>query len=462
MSKQITKKKNKNWLIIGLVALLVILIVAAVIKSKSTPKGTEVEMGTVEVRTIYETVSASGKIYPEKEIKISSDVSGEIVELYVKEGDSVKAGQMLLRINPDTYESAVERGKAAVNSAKSQMAMARSQVETNRAQAEQIKAQLENARNVHKRNEQLKKEGVISEVEYDQSLSNLRGLEANLRASEASIKSAQQNVEAAQFSIKSSEASLKELATSLSRTTIKAPASGIVSSLSVEKGERVLGTIQMAGTEIMRISNLNAMEVQVDVTENDIPKVKLGDQVDIEVDAFTGKVFKGTVSELASSASNLTSAAGITNTDQVTNFTVKIRINPESYQDLLKNGMKYPFRPGMSASVDIYTNKVENVTVVPIQAVTVREKEGLKKEEAKLTDEDYEEIVFVVQADTLMRQKVETGIQDDEFIHIKSGLAKGTTIVTGPYNEVSKNLKKGEKVRKKEENKDKKDKDKDK
>ena len=218
----------------------------------------------------------------------------------------------------------------------------------------------------------------------------------------------------------------------------------------------------MAGTEIMRISNLNAMEVQVDVTENDIPKVKLGDQVDIEVDAFTGKVFKGIVSELASSASNLTSAAGITNTDQVTNFTVKIRINPESYQDLLKNGMKYPFRPGMSASVDIYTNKVENVTVVPIQAVTVREKEGLKKEEAKLTDEDYEEIVFVVQSDTLMRQKVETGIQDDEFIHIKSGLAKGTTIVTGPYNEVSKNLKKGEKVRKKEENKDKKDKEKDK
>ena len=462
MSKQITKKKNKNWLIIGLVALLVILIVAAIIKSKSTPKGTEVEMGAVEVRTIYETVSASGKIYPEKEIKISSDVSGEIVELYVKEGDSVKAGQMLLRINPDTYESAVERGKAAVNSAKSQMAMARSQVETNRAQAEQIKAQLENARNVHKRNEQLKKEGVISEVEYDQSLSNLRGLEANLRASEAGIKSAQQNVEAAQFSIKSSEASLKELATSLSRTTIKAPASGIVSSLSVEKGERVLGTIQMAGTEIMRISNLNAMEVQVDVTENDIPKVKLGDQGDIEVDAFTGKVFKGIVSELASSASNLTSAAGITNTDQVTNFTVKIRINPESYQDLLKNGMKYPFRPGMSASVDIYTNKVENVTVVPIQAVTVREKEGLKKEEAKLTDEDYEEIVFVVQSDTLMRQKVETGIQDDEFIHIKSGLAKGTTIVTGPYNEVSKNLKKGEKVRKKEENKDKKDKEKDK
>ncbi|MBK8701838.1 MAG: efflux RND transporter periplasmic adaptor subunit [Saprospiraceae bacterium] len=460
MSKQLTKKKNKNWLFISLAILFVALAAAAIYKAKTRPKGTEVEMGTAEIKTIFETVSASGKIYPEKEIKISSDVSGEIVELYVKEGDSVKVGQLLLRIDPDTYESAVERGRAAVNSSKSQRAMAKSQVETNRAQAEQIRAQLENARSVHQRNEQLKKEGVISQLEFDQSLSTLKGLEANLRAAEAGIKSAIQNVEASDFAIKSSEASLKELSTSLNRTTIKAPASGIVSSLSVEKGERVLGTIQMTGTEIMRISNLNAMEVQVDVTENDIPKVKLGDKVDIEVDAYTGKVFKGTVSELASSASNLAAASGISNTDQVTNFTVKIRIDPNSYKDLLQAGNKYPFRPGMSASVDIFTNKEENILVVPIQAVTVREKEGIKKEEAKLTDEDYEEIVFMIQADTLVRKKVETGIQDDEYIHIKSGLDKGAVIVTGPYNEVSKNLKRGDKVRKKEENKDKDKKDK--
>ena len=459
MSKPIGKKKNRKWTIIGLVAILAILVAAAVYKSKTRPKGTEVEMGVVETKTIYETVSASGKIYPEKEIKISSDVSGEIVELYVKEGDSVRAGQILLKINPDTYISAVERGKATVNSSKSQMAMAYSQVESNKAQLEQIKAQLENAKSVHKRNEQLKKDGVISELEFDQSLSTLRGLEANIRASEAGIKSAQQNAESAAFAIKSAEASLKELNTSLNRTTIKAPASGIVSSLSVEKGERVLGTIQMTGTEIMRISNLNAMEVQVDVTENDIPKVKLGDKVDIEVDAYAGKVFSGTVSELASSASNLSTSAALANTDQVTNFTVKIRIDATSYKELSKAGNQYPFRPGMSASVDIYTNKVENVLAVPIQAVTVREKDGIKKEESKLTDLDYEEVVFVVQNDTLHKQKVETGIQNDEFIYIKSGLKKGDNIVTGPYNEVAKNLKRGDKVRKKEENKEK-DKDK--
>jgi HlyD family secretion protein len=458
MTKQIVVKKKRNWLLWGLLGTLAILGSIAYFKGKSKPKGIEVEMGKVEHKTIYETVSASGKVYPEKEIKISSDVSGEIVELYVKEGDSVKAGQLLLKINPDSYVSAVERGKAAVNSSKSQLSMAKSQVESNKAQAEQIRAQLENAKSVHKRNEQLKKEGVISEVEYDQSLSNLRALEANLRASESSIKSALQNADGAAFSIKSSEASLKELNTSLNRTTIKAPASGIVSSLSVEKGERVLGTIQMAGTEIMRISNLNAMEVQVDVTENDIPKVKLGDQVDIEVDAYSGKTFKGTVSELANSAKNLTSSGGVVaNSDQVTNFTVKIRIDPSSYKDLLKNGNKYPFRPGMSASVDIFTQKEENILAVPIQAVTVREKDGIKKEDTKLTDDDYEEIVFVVNADTLQKQMVVTGIQDDEFIHIKAGLKKDVLIVTGPYAEVSKNLKQGDRVRKKEEVKNKKE-----
>jgi HlyD family secretion protein len=454
MTKQIKIKKKNNWLLFGLIAAVFALGGIAFYKSKQKPKGTEVEMGKVELKTIYETVSASGKVYPEKEIKISSDVSGEIVELYVKEGDSVKAGQLLLRIDPDTYVSAVERGKAAVNSSKSQLSMARSQIEANRAQAEQIRAQLENAKSVHKRNEQLKKDGVISEVEFEQSQSNLRALEANLRASESSIKSSEQNAEGSQFSIKSAEASLKELTTSLNRTTIKAPASGIVSSLSVEKGERVLGTIQMAGTEIMRISNLNAMEVQVDVTENDIPKVKLGDLVDIEVDAYTGKTFKGTISELANSAKNLATSSGLSNSDQVTNFTVKIRIDPASYKDLLTKGNKYPFRPGMSASVDIFTQKVENVIAVPIQAVTVREKDNIKKDDAKLTEDDYEEIVFVVKADTLIKQKVVTGIQNDEFIYIKSGLEKDVVIVTGPYNEVSKNLKQGDRVRKKEETKD--------
>jgi HlyD family secretion protein len=215
----------------------------------------------------------------------------------------------------------------------------------------------------------------------------------------------------------------------------------------------VLGTIQMAGTELMRISNLNAMEVQVDVTENDIPKVKLGDNVDVEVDAYSGRKFKGVISELANSAKNLASAQAVS-TDQVTNFTVKVRISPDSYKDLISKTNKYPFRPGMSASVEIFTSKEENALVVPIQAVTTREKDGLDKKEEKRTDNDYEEIVFVIKGDTIAKKKVTVGIQDDEYIHIKSGLAKDESIVTGPYTEVAKVLKQGDVVRKKEEKKE--------
>jgi HlyD family secretion protein len=246
-----------------------------------------------------------GKIFPETEVKISSDVSGEIVELYVNEGDSVVAGQILAKINPDAYISAVERGEASLNGSKAQLAISKSQIESNKAQMEQILAQLENARTIHKRNESLKKDGVISQAELDQSQASLRQLEANYRASQASIKSAQQNAEASEYSIRGANASLKELKTSLNRTTIKAPTSGIVSKLSVEKGERVVGTIQMTGTEMMRISNLNAMEVQVDVSENDVLKVSVGDEVEIEVDAYLGRKFKGTVSQIANSASNI-------------------------------------------------------------------------------------------------------------------------------------------------------------
>ncbi|HOY13083.1 MAG TPA: efflux RND transporter periplasmic adaptor subunit [Saprospiraceae bacterium] len=448
---------KKKWLIWGLGLLIVALIALAVVKAKNKPKGTEVDLAKAEIKSIKETVSASGKIYPATEVKISSDVSGEIVELYVKEGDSVVVGQILAKIDPDTYLSAVERGKAAVNSSKSQLAMSRAQVENSRAQMEQITAQLENARTIHKRNEQLKKDGVISQVEFDQSLSNLRALEANLRAAEASIKSAQQSAEGQGFSIKSSEANLKELQTSLSRTTIKAPVSGIVSSLSVEKGERVVGTIQMTGTEMMRISNLNSMEVQVNVNENDIPKVSLGDEVEIKVDAYVGDKFLGTVTEIANSAANLISSGGVTSTDQVTNFTVKITVDPNSYADLIKKGNKYPLRPGMTASVDIFTNAADKVVAVPIQAVTVREKSGVDtKDKAKLTDDDYEEVVFIMQGDSAVKVAVVTGIQNDEFIEIKSGLKDSSQVISGPYNFLSKDLKQGDIVRKREEKDEKK------
>ena len=265
-------------------------------------------------------------------------------------------------------------------------------------------------------------------------------------------------------------ASLKELKTSLNRTTIKAPSNGIVSRLSVEKGERVVGTIQMTGTEMMRISNLNAMEVQVDVSENDVLKVTVGDDVDIEVDAYIGKKFKGRVTQIANSASNVaSSAAASLNTDQVTNFVVKIRVDEKSYQDVKSDNVKYPLRPGMSASVDIYTDEAKDVVAVPIQCVTVREKGGAKNkksEEAKPSDknkdtglqkeeevkeQEFDEVVFLMDADTARMIKVETGIQDNEFIAVKSGIKIGDKLISGPYAEVSKNLIQGDKVRIKKE-----------
>ena len=462
------KPKKRNWIMIGLIAALVIVAGIAIYKGSSKPKGKEVTIEDASMRTIKETVSASGKIFPETEVKISSDVSGEIVELYVKEGDSVVVGQVLAKINPDTYLSAVERGEASLNSTKAQLAISRSQIEANRAQREQILAQLENAKTIHKRNEQLKKDGVISQAELDQSLATLRQLEANLRSADASIKSAQQNAQSSEFSIKGANASLNELKTSLSRTTIKSPTSGIVSKLSVEKGERVVGTIQMTGTEMMRVSNLNAMEVQVDVSENDILKVALGDVADIEVDAYLGKKFKGTVTQIANSASNIAAAnAQALNTDQVTNFIVKILVDESSYQEIKSSSLKYPLRPGMSASVDIYTEEEKDVIAVPIQCVTVREKEGQKDKKKKtettdseLKDEpeiEFDEVVFLMDSDTAKMVKVVTGIQDDEYIMIKSGVKVGDKLISGPYNEVSKNLKQGEKIRLKKEKSDKKE-----
>lgn len=458
--------KKKNWLLWSLLGLLVIVAGIAVYKGQSKPKGKAVTLVDAEKKTIKETVSASGKIFPETEVKISSDVSGEIVELYVKEGDSVVVGQILAKINPDTYMSAVERGEATLNNSKAQLAISKSQIESNKAQKEQFVAQLENARTIHKRNEQLKKDGVISQAELDQSLASLRQLEANVRSAEAGIKGAQQTAEASEYSIKGANASLNELKTSLSRTTIKSPTSGIVSKLSVEKGERVVGTIQMTGTEMMRISNLNAMEVQVDVSENDILKVALGDDVDIEVDAYLGKKFKGSVTQIANSASNVGTASAALNTDQVTNFVVKVRIDANSYQDVKSETIKYPLRPGMSASVDIYTEEANDVVAVPIQCVTVREKEdSTKKKKDKKSDDEvstskkdniaYDEVVFLMDADTAKMVKVVTGIQDDEFIMIKSGVKVGDKIISGPYLEVSKNLKSGDKVRKKSDKDDK-------
>jgi HlyD family secretion protein len=346
----------------------------------------------------------------------------------------------------------LERGTANVNSAKAQFSNAKAGIETFKAQKEQIMAQLENARTIHERNEDLKRDGVISQADFEASLSTLRGLEANLRAAEANIKSGEESARAAKFSVESSEAMLKEMKTSLRRTTIFAPVSGIVSSLNVEQGERVVGTIQMQGTEMMRIANLNAMEVRVDVSENDIPSVALGNEVEIEVDAYLGRKFKGAVTQIAHSAAN--SAAASLTSDQVTNFEVRIHILPESYQDIVTPQKPYPFRPGMSATVEIKTKSVEDVISIPIQAVTTREKDEDKgKKGPKKNDEDKEEdkelveIVFLVmEGDTVKRVEVSTGIQDDDYIEILSGLNGDEEVVTGPYTAVSRKLKEGDTV----------------
>ena len=440
------KKNNKKWLYIGVGVVLVALIVFAAIKGKQKPKGEAVEMDKVVLRTIYETVSGSGKIYPETEVKISSDVSGEIVELYVEEGDSVVMGQMLAKIDPDTYVSYVERAEASLNNAKAAQATSQAQVESSRAAREQILAQITNAQKIYERNKTLHQQKVISDADLEQSLSSLESLKANLKAAEANIRSAEQSAKGAAFSVKSFEASLKETKTNLGRTTIKAPMSGIISSLSVEAGERVVGTIQMTGTEMMRIADLQSMEVQVEVSENDILRVEMGDSTEIEVDAYLDTKFRGIVTEIANSASNTRSGTSL-NTDQVTNFIVKVRIDPASYADLMTDGRKYPFRPGMSASVDIYTEMSKDVVSVPIQAVATRAK---NPEAEKTTSEDeLKEVVFVVSGDTVSMVDVVTGIQDDEYIFVESGLDTAMTIVSGPYTAVSKKLESGTPVREK-------------
>ena len=460
--------KKNNTLIILLLILLVIVLGAAYWVSTKKEKGERVVVEEIQRRTIKETVGASGKIFPETEIKISSDVSGEIVQLNVEEGDSVRAGMLLVKINPDAYVSTVERGEAGVNNAKAQLANADAGIVRNRAlitQAEEeikrIESQILNAKNIHERNEKLHSEGVISEADYDLSLSNLSGLEASLRSAQANVKSANSNLEAAiqsknaaGFNVNSAEATLKETRTNLDRTAIYAPTDGVVSMLNVEQGERVVGTAQMSGTELMRIANLNSMEVQVDVSENDVLRVEVEDPVEIEVDAYLNRKFKGKVTQIANSASN--TGSGQLTTDQVTNFVVKIRIDPSSYQELILPGKPYPFRPGMSASVDIFTQEADDILTLPIMAVTrwdtSKDKKRNQSKEDKSKDGETDnqlikEVVYVVNADTVNRIVVQTGIQDNEYIQIKTGLKEGQTVVIAPYDAVSKKLDQGSEIK---------------
>ena len=432
--------------ILLVVGILVLFVIAAVVFSGRGEEGTRVFVEDVKQRSIQEVVSASGKIFPQTEVKISSDVSGEVVELYVEEGDSVVPNQLLAKIDADAYQSQVARGVAGVNSSQAGLAQAEAQINNAKAQREQITAQLENARDQLQRNEQLFSDEVISRAELETSQANVRGLEANLAAAESSVRAAEENARAARYGIQSSEATLNELRTSLRRTTIYAPMGGVVSLLNVEQGERVVGTIQMTGTELMRIANLNAMEVRVEVSENDVPSVQLGDKAKIEVDAYLNRTFEGTVTQIANSSTTAGLADNVLNSDQVTNFEVRISIDPSSYADLTASGNTYPFRPGMSASVDILTKLAADAISVPIESVTTREDTEADEDEAAVGANELKEVVYVVRGDTVAEIPVVTALQDAKHIQVTEGLSTEDKVVAGPYGALSRDLKSGDKV----------------
>lgn len=407
---------------LGLIILLTVLSKSGVTGDKK--QGKEVETALVNEMTIIETVSATGKIQPETEIKISSEVSGEIIELPVKEGQIVKKGQLLVRINPDLYTSSLNRSVAGLSNTK--------------ANLNQAEATLKEAQANYNRNKTLFEKGIISKSEWDRVV--------------AAYEGAQAAKQAAYYGVQSASATVTEAKDNLGRTVIYAPADGTISLLSVELGERVLGTQQMAGTEILRVANLNNMEVEVDVNENDIVKINIGDSTNIEVDAYLKKQFKGIVTSISNSASTAVSA------DQVTNFKVKVRLLKESYQDLIegKPDTYSPFRPGMTATVDIITKRKEKVFGIPISAVVMKadttgtvkvndktEKSGGSEEPTKKQDKKLE-CVFVKIGDKAKIRIIKTGIQDDTNIEVTEGLKKGEEIIVGPYVTVTKDLNSGD------------------
>ncbi len=421
-------KMLKNVLI-GLTVLVIMAVIANKAGWVGKGKTVEVAISKVQIKDIIETVSASGKIQPEVEVKLSPEVSGEIVELNVAEGDVVKKGQLLCKIKPDILVSGYQRTVASYNAQKSSVASAKQQIIQAEANFKNIEARF-------KRNQTLYNERVISAAEFDAA-------KAEFTTAKTNLESAKQGLVGSTFGLAQSAAVVKEASDNLARTNIYAPVDGVVSKLSVEKGERVVGTIQMTGTEIMRIANLNTMEVNVDVNENDINRLHLGDTALIEVDAFMDKKFKGVVTEIANSATVVGTTA-----DQVTNFAVKVRILPPSSPNT-GTPKNVAFKPGLSATVDIQTQRTRG-QVIPIQSVTTREDEKTDndKSKAETTTKQNEknktkvkEYVFVLDGNKVKQVAVKTGIQDDENIVILSGLKTGQKVISAPYSAISKTLK---------------------
>ncbi|MBL7866990.1 efflux RND transporter periplasmic adaptor subunit [Flavobacterium lindanitolerans] len=434
------KKKTVYYMLGGAILLIIVLLVlskAGILGNKE--KGKEIEVAQVDAMTIIETVSATGKIQPEIEVKISSEVSGEIIDLPVKEGQVVKKGDLLVRINPDLYTSGLNRSVASLSGTKAGLS--------------QADAQFKEAKANYERNKTLFEKGIISKSDWDKAVS--------------SYEVAQATKQSAYYNVQSASATVNEARDNLGRTTIYSPADGTISSLGVELGERVLGTQQMTGTELLRVANLNNMEVEVDVNENDIVKINVGDSAKVEVDAYLKKEFRGIVTSISNSASTALTA------DQVTNFKVKVRILKESYADLLegKPANFSPFRPGMTATVDIITKRKENVLSVPISSVVVKSDTSAtakpvvvkskddqnNNQKAPKSDKKFE-CVFVKEGDKAKLRVIKTGIQDDTNIEVSSGLKKGDVVIVGPYATVTKDLNSGDLVYVKKDDKAKKDK----
>lgn len=451
MAKQTKKKSNKTlYIIIGVVAVLILfLIIGKSAGLIGKPKTIEVETSKAKKVSIVEKVSASGTVQPVIEVKLAPEVSGEIIELRVEDGDSVKQGEVLVKIRPDIVISQLERSEAALSQ---QLA----NLESTKAALARAQATFTRAKQDYERQEKLWNEKVISEADWQLA-------QQNFKVATNDLKSAEQSVEAAKYVVNSTEAGVKESRENVRRTSVVAPMSGTVSKLNVKQGERVVGTAQMAGTEMLRIADLNKMEVRVNVNENDIVRVHLGDSVIIDVDAYssTGKEFKGVVTNIANTARDKVSA------DAITEFEVRILILQSSYAELVKAGNKYPFRPGMTASVDIITTRKDNVLSVPLAAVTTRAPEGDKNNIPQNQDNDRPQVtdsskpkaekkqdkvvVFLFDNGVAKMVEVKTGISDYDNIEITSGLLDSAVVITGPFLDVSKRLKDGDKISVKQE-----------
>ncbi|MBS1733674.1 MAG: efflux RND transporter periplasmic adaptor subunit [Bacteroidetes bacterium] len=454
--------KKAKWILISVGILLVLLVVLSKAGVFGKDEGTKVSAEKVQRRTITEVVNASGKIYPEVEVKISPDISGEITELSVAEGDTVKKGQLLARIYADIYNIQRNQAASGVAQSQSQVATSQAQVANSEAALEGLKATMNQAEQNYNMQKKLFADKVISQSEFNIAEAGYKSAKANYEAALQTIRSSKANVAGAQAGVQTAYANLQKANKDLGRTEIVAPMDGVVSLLSVKMGEKVAGNSFNVGTEMLRIADMSKIEIRVDVGENDIPKVKLYDSAVVSIDAYSDRKFKGIVTQIASSNNGAsTQSALTTSSNDVTQYKVYIRLLPESYKDMLGKGT-FPFRPGMSASADIQTKTVVNVLSVPINAVTTRDKnDSIKKmlasekkdAEASMNSntnnvDDLEVVVFVKTADNKVRKiKVKTGIQDINNIEITEGLKGDEEVITGPYDAVSKKLKDGDEVK---------------